>query len=260
LYEKNDFRRNDKKEKTRNNLTLMRHVLMAKIEDAVAETLKTFFTQVEREYNLPKDALWRKWKEEDKPTGNGITSHVVAPKKEPINKKSDYQTFFSIQRNKMVKENPNITFGEISKQVSHMWKKLTREEKVQYTANHTTPITEKTSLEDLRKEYMKISTADLKNLCKEKGIVAKFRKKDDIVDALVSWEEKKSPCLVFSPEETITKGRSKLELSAEDKDDEEEDFYFHDDGSSTSNESRACDEDDTGILISDDDDIFGDDD
>lgn len=232
----------------------MKHILMAKVEDAVAETLKSFFTQVEREYNLPKEALWKKWKEEDK-----SATAVVVPKKETLNKKSDYQTFFSIQRNKMVKENPNITFGEISKQVSHMWKKLTREEKIQYTAKNTTPITEKTSLEDLRKEYMKISSADLKNLCKEKGIVAKFRKKEEIVGALVGWEEKKSG-LVFSPEEMITKGRSKLELSAEDKDEEEEDFYFHDDGSSTSDESRACDEDDTGILISDDDDIFGDDD
>ena len=232
----------------------MKHILMTKVEDVVVETLKSFFTQVEREYNLPKEALWKKWKGEDK-----SSTAVVMPKKETINKKSDYQTFFSIQRNKMVKENPNITFGEISKQVSHMWKKLTREEKVQYTANNTTPITEKTSLEDLRKEYIKISTADLKNLCKEKGIVAKFRKKEEIIGALVEWEEKKSG-LVFSPDEMITKGRSKLELSAEDKDDEEEDFYFHDDGSSTSNESRACDEDDAGILISDDDDIFGDDD
>ena len=239
----------------------MKHILMAKVEDVVAETLKIFFTQVEREYNLPKDALWTKWKEEDKSATSTTTiAHVAVPKKETINKKSDYQTFFSIQRNKMVKENPNITFGEISKQVSHMWKKLTREEKVQYTANNTTPITEKTSLEDLRKEYMKISSADLKNLCKEKGIVAKSRKKEEIIDALVGWEQKKSPSLVYQPEEVISKGRSKLELSAEDKDDEEEDFYFHDDGSSTSNESRACDEDDAGILISDDDDIFGDDD
>jgi hypothetical protein len=233
----------------------MKQMLMAKVEDAVAETLKTFFTQVEREYNIPKDVLWKKWKEEDKV----VATALVVPKKETLNKKSDYQTFFSIQRNKMVKENPQITFGEISKQVSHMWKKLSREEKVQYTANNTTPITEKTSLEDLRKEYMKISTADLKNLCKEKGIVAKFRKKEEIVGALVGWEEKKLG-LAFPPEEMISKGRSKLELSAEDKDEEEEDFYFHDDGSSTSNESRACDEDDAGILISDDDDIFGDDD
>lgn len=232
----------------------MKDILMTKMENAVADTLKTFFTQVECEYNLPKNALWKKWKEDERSTPD-----VVVTKKETINKKSDYQTFFSIQRNKMVKENPHITFGEISKQVSHMWKKLTPEQKVQYTANNTSPITNKTSLEDMRKEYMKMSTADLKNLCKEKGIVTKFRKKEEIVNALVSWEEKKSE-LVFKPEEMITKGRSKLELSAEDKDEEEEDFYFHDDGSSTSDESRACDEDDAGILISDDDDIFGDDD
>lgn len=231
----------------------MKEILMTKIEEVAAETLKSFFTQIEREFNLPKDALWKKWKEEEK-------SSILTTKKETNSKKSDYQTFFSIQRNKMVKENPNITFGEISKQVSHMWKKLLPEEKIQYT-NITPNNNEKMTLENMRKEYMKVSTADLKNLCKEKGILAKFRKKEEIVSALVEWEEKKQHSnLMFKSEEIITKGRSKLELSAEDKEEEEEDFYFHDDGSSTSDESRACDEDDAGILISDDEDIFGEDD
>lgn len=230
----------------------MKDILTTKLEELVAETLMEFFTQVEREYNLPKDALWKKWKGEERTT-------VIPLKKESVNKKSDYQTFFSIQRNQMVKDNPNITFGEISKQVSLMWKKLTPEEKSQYS--HILPHTiQATQLETLRKEYMKMSTSHLKDLCKQKGIVSKLRKKEDIVNALIDFEEKKNNMnFVFKPEEVMSKGRSKLELSAEDKDEEEEDFYFHDDGSSSSDESRACDEDDAGILISDDDDLFGDD-
>jgi len=232
----------------------MKDVLMTKMEEVVNETLIAFFSQVEREFNLPKDILWKKWKGEEK-------HHL--PKKEGSVKKSDYQTFFSIQRNQMVAQNPNITFGEISKQVSHMWKKLSAEEKSQFSyAILASPTTQQNTLENIRKEYMKWSATDLKSLCKEKGItIAKSRKKEELVNALMEWEEKKQhPTLLFKPEEMMTKGRSKLELSAEDKDDDEEDFYFHDDGSSTSNESRACDEEDTGILISDDDDIFGDED
>lgn len=225
----------------------MKDILMAKVEEVVAENLKQFFTRVECEYSLPKDALWKKWKGEEK--------SIPIKETTTTSKKSDYQAFFSVQRNRMVKENPNITFGEISKQVSHMWKKLSPEEKAQHT--HTTASASASpSQEDMRKEYLKTSTTDLKNLCKEKGIVVRSRKKEDIVAALLDWDAKKP---VFQPEEMPSKGRSKLELSAEDKEDEEDDFYFHDDGSSTtSNESRACDED--GIMISDDDDIFGDDD
>lgn len=230
---------------------MMKNILMTRVQDAADEALKSFFTQVESEYNLPADVLWKKWNDEEKPIMKKESTTGTT-------KKSDYQTFFSVQRNRMVKENPNITFGEISKQVSHMWKKLSPEEKAQHSTSTVEQQPHIVVREGLHKDYMKTSTADLKSICKEKGITTKFRKKEDMVAALVEWEEKKKP--VFAANEVIPKGRSKLELSAEDKDEEEEDFYFHDDGSTTSNESRACDEEDTGILISDDDDIFGDDD
>lgn len=220
----------------------MKDIIMTKMD----ETMKSFFTSVENEFNLPKDALWKKW--------NGEKTMVVVKKETTPNKKSDYQTFFSIQRNKMVEENPNITFGEISKQVSTMWKKLNPDEKLKYS----NPAAQQPTHDTLRKEYMKLSTTDLKNICKEKGVMVKSRKKDDFINALIGWEEKKPH--VFKQDE-LTKGRSKLELSAEDREEEEEDFYFHDDGSSSCDGSRTCEDDDAGILISDDDDdIFGDDD
>jgi hypothetical protein len=236
----------------------MKEALTIKMEEAVGNVLKDFFAKVETEYKLPKDALWGRWTgcDENKPI---TTLGIVIPKKDNANKKSDYQTFFSIQRNKMVKENPTITFGEISKQVSAIWKTLSPTEKIKFSSNATNNTLPHTP-EDFRAEYIKMSTTDLKNLCKENGVVVKFRKKDDIVNALVDWQEKKQlPGLLLKKDELLTKGRSKLELSAEDKDDDEEDFYFHDDGTSSSGESRVCDEEDTSVLISDDEDIFGDD-
>lgn len=240
----------------------MKDALVLKIEDAVGDVLKGFFANVEAEYKLPKDALWNRWVRQG---DIAPTVVVVAKKEQPNNhnnnKKSDYQTFFSIQRNKMVRDNPTITFGEISKQVSAMWKILSPDEKKHYSAAAGSVSSPKNP-EEFRAEYTKMSTTELKNLCKDNGITSKFRKKDDIINTLVEWQQQKKqdPSIILEKGGLATKGRSKLELSAEDKDDDEEDFYFHDDGTSSSGESRACDEDDAGIIISDDEDIFGEED
>lgn len=219
----------------------MKDAVISKMVDVLDQHLQEFFSTIELEFKLPKDILWRKWKEDEKSS---------SMKRE---KKSEYQVFFSIQRNKMVKENPNITFGEISKQVSTMWKNLSVEEKSYYT----NVLQNEHSIDSLRKEYIKMPIQELKNLCKQKNITQKFKKKDDIINTLVEWEEEKQKGQLLSFNQELTKGRSKLELSAEDKEEEEEDFYFQDDNSSNGNDSRVC-EDDDDIMTSDDDDLFGD--
>lgn len=216
-------------------------MVISKMGEVLDQNLREFFSVIETEYKLPKDILWKKWKDDEKTV-----------KKD---KKSDYQVFFSIQRNKMVKENPNITFGEISKQVSIMWKNLSSEEKLYYS----NLLQNENSLDNLRKEYMKMPIQELKNLCKEKEIHHKFRKKEDMVNILMEWEENKQKTQLLNFNQELTKGRSKLELSAEDKEEEEEDFYFHDDNSSNGGDSRVCgEEDDLLTSEEEDDDMFGD--
>lgn len=211
----------------------MKETLMTKMVEVVEETLKDFFATMEDELKLTKGILWRRWEGQ---------THVV--KKD---KKSEYQVFFSIQRNKMIKENPNIKFGEISKQVSIMWKNMSPEEKLHY-ANASS---QQQTIDNFRKEYGKMSIQELKDQCKEKGIVqGKSRKKDDLIEFLVAWQEKKQKETTLTHQE-MSKGRSKLELTAEDKEEEEEDFYFQEDDGSLS--EVACDEDD---ILSSDDDIF----
>lgn len=214
----------------------MKDPIAVRVAALLDEHLKEFFSAVEAEHNLPKDALWKKWKEEDKPS----------VKKD--NKKSEYQVFFSIQRNKMIKDDPNISFGDISKKVSVMWKKLTPDEKQRYADDPS-------SLDDARTEYTKLSTPDLKKLCNDKAL-GKFRRKEDMIGALVAWEEAARKEKLALSQET-SKGRSKLELSAEDKEDEEEDFYFDEDDAS-SRPAAGGDDDDDAILTDDDDDIFDD--
>ena len=218
-------------------------MVISKMGEVLDLHLREFFSTIETEYKLPKDVLWKKWKEEEK------TSLV---KKD---KKSDYQVFFSIQRNKMIKENPNITFGEISKQVSTMWKNLSAEERLYYS----NLLQNENSLDNLRKDYMKMPIHELKNICKQKEIHHKFRKKEEMVNVLMEWEENKQKTQLLNFNQELTKGRSKLELSAEDKEEEEEDFYFHDDNSSNGGDSRVCGEEEDDLLTSDEeDDMFGD--
>lgn len=221
----------------------MKDMVISKMGEVLDLHLREFFSTIETEYKLPKDVLWKKWKEEEK------TSLV---KKD---KKSDYQVFFSIQRNKMIKENPNITFGEISKQVSTMWKNLSAEERLYYS----NLLQNENSLDNLRKDYMKMPIHELKNICKQKEIHHKFRKKEEMVNVLMEWEENKQKTQLLNFNQELTKGRSKLELSAEDKEEEEEDFYFHDDNSSNGGDSRVCGEEEDDLLTSDEeDDMFGD--
>jgi hypothetical protein len=220
----------------------MKDMVLSKMGEVLDLHLREFFSTVETEYKLPKDVLWKKWKEEEK----------TLVKKD---KKSDYQVFFSIQRNKMIKENPNITFGEISKQVSTMWKNLSAEERLYYS----NLLQNENSLDNLRKDYMKMPIHELKNLCKQKESHHKFRKKEEMINVLMEWEENKQKTQLLNFNQELTKGRSKLELSAEDKEEEEEDFYFHDDNSSNGGDSRVCGEEEDDLLTSEeDDDMFGD--
>lgn len=214
----------------------MKDPIVVRMAALLDEHLREFFASVEAEHNLPKDALWKKWKEEDKPV-----------KKD--NKKSEYQVFFSIQRNKMIEEDPNISFGEISKKVSVMWKKLTPKEKQRYADDPSVGATTRT-------EYAKMPTPELKKLCKDKNL-GKFRKKEEMIEALTAWEEAARKEKLALSQET-SKGRSKLELSAEDKEEEEEDFYFDEDDASSNAPPPPCGGDDDDL--SSDDDIFDDDD
>jgi hypothetical protein len=106
---------------------------------------------------------------------------------------------------------------------------------------------------------MKMPIHELKNLCKQKEIHHKFRKKEEMINVLMEWEENKQKTQLLNFNQELTKGRSKLELSAEDKEEEEEDFYFHDDNSSNGGDSRVCGEEEDDLLTSEeDDDMFGD--
>ena len=95
----------------------------ANLMHLIDEQMRSFFSTVEPQLNLTPGTLWQKWEENQK---------VVVPDKAKSAKKSNYQVFFSMQRDLIIKKQPDITFGDISKQVSTMWKNMTAEEKAKY--------------------------------------------------------------------------------------------------------------------------------
>lgn len=212
----------------------------------VDEELKSFFETIEKKYKIPTGSLWTDWNGEKQVI---VTTNAVLPEEKKDLKKSNYQVFFSIQRNKIMKENPDISFGEISKKVSAMWKQIPQEEKKCYVQE-----------DSHEKNLDQLSIKDLKRICKDKSIQSKNMKKEDMIQALSSTSKSCIPkaCdpVLIALKPSATDSRSKLEISIAD-DKEEEDFFFEDE----LNSERGMEEDDLddGDLPDDcdDDDLFG---
>jgi len=195
--------------------------------------MRAFFDKMELQLNIPQGTLWEKW--------NQNNSNNLSSEKPKDVKKSNYQVFFSIQRNIITSANSGISFGDVSKQVSSMWKNMTPDEKAKYvtdaSAISTTTTTNKKPSRK-KKVVAAVTAVATKPIDVDTGSV-------EIVHAV-----KKS-------------GRSKLELTAdEEKEEEEEDFFFQEDHSRSDEEDIEEDEEeDEDVLEEDvDGDMFVDDD
>lgn len=224
------------------------------------DMLKPFFENMEKKYKIPVGTFWKEWTGEKKDIDVPKTPQILStpssppPTKEPKElKKSNYQVFFSIQRNKIMRENPSMTFGEISKKVSSMWKQVPPEEKKTYVQD-----------ENDQNHLDHLSIKELKKLCKDKQIESKNMKREDMIQAL-SKKPLKEPCssgskvLVTTPH--LNSSRTKLELADEDKD--EDDFFFEeelDSDQGLEEDELEEEEVDTGSDLEEDEDIFGEED
>lgn len=174
-------------------------------ETIMNNELKSFFSSIEEDYKLTKNSLWNKWT-----TIHKYEAVAQVEKKARDPKKSNYQVFFSIQRNKITQTTPNITFGEISKRVSAMWKELPPEEKAKYVRPD-------------------INSTD-NNITKKKPV-----------------ETTTSEIVYNIPKSNDSKSRTKLELCADDEKEEDEDDYFFSNESessdSLSDDGRISDDD-----------------
>ncbi len=233
--------------------------------NTVEEELKKFFEIIEGKYKIEKGTIWGEWVNTtiitppqhliSHPTTTKIEEGVGVKPKDIQLKKSNYQVFFSIQRNKLMKENPNMTFGEISKMVSSMWKQVPPEEK-------------KTYVQSENDQFLHLSMKDLKKLCKEKDIDCKNMKREEMIESLgeaikdvkpieilpttttkISTPSTTNSVKISSPplhpflSSSEPSGRTKVEIALEDEDD----FFFeeelHSEGGIDEDDDVDLDED-----------------
>lgn len=220
--------------------------LLSLLENSLNQELRSFLNNIEMEYKLPTDELWKRWScttfslPQDKSKTVSLIQEDTKKSKETSNKKSNYQVFFSQQYNEIMKKQPDISFGEVSKRVSAIWKSLPKEEKVKYIV--PSPGNETKSVHVIT--TTNISTAStVSTLPTLNGSVAI---KDNSIPT-------KAEIVYTSRKKTDPKNsRTKVELSAEDEKDDEDDFFF--------TESIEGDSDNDEDDMVDDDDIFADDD
>lgn len=238
----------------------------SRMMEAMDREMMEFFGVIEKKYDLPEGEIWSKWmmtQAEEAMVidpGNEETSGMMKKKKKSGvegGRKSNYQVFFSLERERLMKEHPEMSFGEVSKRVSQMWKDIPMDARRKYE-------TEKRgeTLQDL-------NIKNLRQRCKELGIPGNGRKesliemirKRENEGRLSTQKEKESVTIV---QHAKTSSRTKLELSIEDKKEEEEedeeDFYFQEELEETDREDEDGILDDDEGEEQDDEDMFAEDD
>ena len=100
---------------------------------------------ISEKYHLSKDELNEIWE----------TCSKTKTKK---NKKlSPWHQFCKVERQKMKKENPHLSFGELSKLIGQKWMSMSDEDK----KNYTTPQIEKTQIDTTQIEKTQIDTTQI---------------------------------------------------------------------------------------------------
>lgn len=155
--------------------------LMNKITKNVENSLQEYTRILAEKFDLNQDSLLEIW--------NDMTKMKVRTKDAP-KKRSAYQAFCAEQRTILKKQNPEISFGEISKITSTRWKALTAEQKAKYaTVKKSTTPTPKTKSTPALKD---LSKSQLLEKAHQMGIkVAKAKSKEFILKAIQDAEGNK---------------------------------------------------------------------
>lgn len=226
--------------------------------------LKKFFLTAEKHYKLPENALSRLWKGESVETTTvPVKTTEVAPskpKQKEEGKKSSYQIFFSQQRTVIMRQNPKASFGDVSKQVSAMWKTMSIEQKNRFVDTPATKVEEKSTLPDKAKSGSKKKAPPASTPTLSLPIVATTNKATTRPPAIVSTKK----TTAVERKSVVPIGRTKVEIPVmeEEKEepDDEEDFFFQEDDVATNDGDCDGDEFDDDLDDNDDSTIFEDDD
>jgi hypothetical protein len=161
--------------------------LYNKMQKLVDATVEEFCRRVAEKYDhLDVEEMMVLWKE---------TAKAPKRKSDKPKKKTAYMNFSQTVRAEMKAANPEVTFGEISKEVSRRWKELSAEQKLSWTpsVDHTE------SSESGEEETLPHPTAS--------PIV--LEAKASLEEEATPTKKTKSKTKALSPAKTTTKNKSK---------------------------------------------------
>lgn len=151
--------------------------LMNKITRNIDHSLEEYTRLIAERFDLDQESLLEMW--------NNLTKMRVRPKNAP-KKRSAYQCFCEEQRSILKKQNPDISFGEVSKITSNRWKALTEKEKDKYKhiAHNKMPTPKD-------KPLVEMSKSQLLEKALQMGIkIAKSKPKEFIIKSIQDAENK----------------------------------------------------------------------
>jgi hypothetical protein len=150
--------------------------LIKKINKSIDASITDFCSAIATKFDLDKDELVKLWHEND-----------GSKKSKIVKKRSSFVNYSAQIRSVILEENPELTFGEISKETSKRWKLLSDEEKEQYKSNVGDSLvaqvstTKKSKASKTAKDSNDLNSkkvAELKAMCKDKGLPVKGTKQE----------------------------------------------------------------------------------
>jgi len=216
--------------------------MISTIENVINKTMLNFLTEVSDEFHIPLQQLQTRWEHFlSKNSVDREDAPEAVLKKKP-QKKSAYQKFFVLKSAELKQNNPELSFGALSTQVSTLWKAIPKEEQQKFDVGddiikQDNDVTvHKYTADSLNKMKM----VDLKQLCEERNI-KKTGNKHLLIKALLDnspVSESPRPVLLPTVVENDTEEvevilaknvkRSDIEEEIQHSDDEQ-DFEFEDD-------------------------------
>ena len=142
--------------------------LIKKINKSIEASVADFCSAIASKYELDKDELVQLWQES------------VSKKNKTVKKRSAYVNYSTKIRSSIIESNPDITFGEISKEISKRWKELSDAEKEKFKENDASSDKAQANSVKVSKKngFGSKKVSELKSLCKDKGLSVNGSKTD----------------------------------------------------------------------------------
>jgi len=214
--------------------------MISAIENVINKTFLNFLTEVSDEFHIPLQQLQTRWEHFMSRSGVAREDAPEAVLKKKPQKKSAYQKFFVLKSAELKQNNPELSFGALSTQVSTLWKAIPKEEQQKFDVGDDTIKHDSDVVVYTADSLHKMKMVDLKQLCEERNI-KKTGNKHLLIKALLDKSPVSvSPRPIILPtviendteevEVILAKNvkRSDIEEEIQHSDDEQ-DFEFDDD-------------------------------